>query len=857
MWKNTPIGSIDGEIEYVSIRDSVNDGEAAALLHHKGEDGLPVRCALSITNYRIAIRPVTKNGSNSLDFFLPLLSIGTWSVPRGSMTSAYRAVFQRGCGQQLSKVDATQRSSDAPPSLTEINAHSSIHTLKICTKYLWEVEVVLQGERVANTVSGLRSLFSVTHIKSMPAFALYRERYSKRCEVKDDGNDYEEKDQEENASNEWEEDNDDSGENRIPRSVPMEAVEFGWNLYDPDRELERQLCLCPGSDVPDVEDMSRVGPRRDLRPWFRLTCANQPLNGYGKSPTYAFRVVVPNAASDNLIQDAMRARSRARFPAISFVHLATGAVLARASQPLLKSPGLRQDGELCRMLTNNGYHAHNAEPRREAFAVNPTEVIRGGGSINSKNKMVPPPSLFEADSDEGEPRISTLTQQNTLPMPRRQRTLVVADCRPQSAALANQALGGGFESGPTYSFCEVKFHGIENIHGVMQSFSKLKSLIQQFNGKQPRDDFLSQLHETKWLRHVQRVLMCSSEIAEGLDRGESFLVHCTDGWDRTPQCVATAMLLLDPFYRTIVGFSVLVEKEFCSFGHKFAERCEHQVCGDTSYASDTGVSGSDTDAQSSSGKLQPSPIFLLWVDVLFQVVRQFPRYFEFTPKLLEYIGETVYACLYGTFLCNGERERMFEGVRLNTASVWTDICSAARRERAGEAPLYFVNDSYDSTTAWEYISKKKGCGIQRISPSCSSKRIVFWESFYLQYDEDQYSLDLGEESQKATKRVVFHDAWENYFEKFVKDSCAMRRKEVVKMRNLLRTINVARAPLPMSSPQKKNYTKRCNHCHTELRMFSREQCSGCGSAMCENCTVDLEKGVKMCRNCYKDREWYS
>ena len=69
----------------------------------------------------------------------------------------------------------------------------------------------------------------------------------------------------------------------------------------------------------------------------------------------------------------------------------------------------------------------------------------------------------------------------------------------------------------------------------------------------------------------QLVLTGAIQVADRVSSGKSsVVVHCSDGWDRTAQLTSLAMLMLDSFYRSIEGFEILVQKEWISFGHKFA-----------------------------------------------------------------------------------------------------------------------------------------------------------------------------------------------------------------------------------------------------------------------------------------------
>ncbi|XP_042562198.1 myotubularin-related protein 2 [Clupea harengus] len=231
--------------------------------------------------------------------------------------------------------------------------------------------------------------------------------------------------------------------------------------------------------------------------------------------------------------------------------------------------------------------------------------------------------------------------------------LFIFDARPSVNAAANKMKGGGFESEDAYQNAELVFLDIQNLHVMRESLRKLKEVVY------PNIDeahWLSNLESTHWLEHIKAVLAGALRIADKVESGKtSVVVHCSDGWDRTPQLTSLAMLMLDAHYRTIRGFQVLLEKEWLSFGHRFQLRIGH---GDKNH----------TDADR-------SPVFLQFIDCVWQMTRQFPAAFEFNEYFLITILDHLYSCLFGTFMCNSEQQRLKEELPKKTVSLWSLINS--------------------------------------------------------------------------------------------------------------------------------------------------------------------------------------
>lgn len=165
------------------------------------------------------------------------------------------------------------------------------------------------------------------------------------------------------------------------------------------------------------------------------------------------------------------------------------------------------------------------------------------------------------------------------------------------------------------------------------------------------------------------------------------------GGDRTAQLTSLSMLMLDSYYRTMKGFQVLIEKEWLSFGHKFEQRTGH---GNDHYQ--------DGDR---------SPVFLQFVDCVFQLTKQFPSSFEFNEQFLIIMLDHLYSCLFGTFLCNSEAQRVKEDLKNKTVSFWS-----------------FINSHLDDFLNPLYSPSNNHV----IFPVASLRRINLWTAYYCRWN---------------------------------------------------------------------------------------------------------------------------
>ena len=344
-----------------------------------------------------------------------------------------------------------------------------------------------------------------------------------------------------------------------------------------------------------------------------------------------------------VFQQSAAFRSEQRLPMLTYAAPNGGGSIWRASQPKVGLQGNRNTADewLLKQILE--------------------QSAKANALFRQSQPVIPRNILLQLT---GSPTYEHL-QNNWLPQfPNGASELKIMDLRPRSSAMANRTGGYGYENTSNYENTTLQFCNIGNIHAVRDAYQKISNLC--MNSSVQDMQWNSSMEDTKWLSFTRLILAASWECAYWVHVFHyPVFLHCSHGWDRTSQVAGVAQLLLDPYYRTMEGFACLVEKDFMSFGHPFHTRCAHGVGGSGNGNGSNNASNPDFDEG------QVSPVFMQFLDCVYQVVAMYPEAFEFNTRYLLDLSDHVYSCRFGNFLCDTEREReTVAGIRQRTHSVW-------------------------------------------------------------------------------------------------------------------------------------------------------------------------------------------
>ncbi|XP_045115800.1 myotubularin-related protein 10-B-like isoform X6 [Portunus trituberculatus] len=210
--------------------------------------------------------------------------------------------------------------------------------------------------------------------------------------------------------------------------------------------------------------------------------------------------------------------------------------------------------------------------------------------------------------------------------------------------------------------------------------------------------YFSRLESSRWLSHVSKCLEVAQNAATAiLHQNSSVILQDASGCDLSAVISSLVQLLLDPHVRTIRGFHCLIQKEWVALGHPFTKRLGH----------------------TRNQVEEQSPVWLLFLDCVYQVSLQHHTALEFTSEYLVALWHAAHCSLHSSFMFNSvsakysasdvlQRENPQQPIYLRPVwSWWAENKSIIENEQNGsdEEPLDCKTSAREAFLNVHYIQK--------------------------------------------------------------------------------------------------------------------------------------------------------
>ncbi|KAL3276331.1 hypothetical protein HHI36_011714 [Cryptolaemus montrouzieri] len=263
---------------------------------------------------------------------------------------------------------------------------------------------------------------------------------------------------------------------------------------------------------------------------------------------------------------------------------------------------------------------------------------------------------------------------------------------------------------------------------INASYIKLRDLCVPENTRQFKQQdfkFYGLLDNSKWLNYISICLGKAVEAADQLSKQNSTIV-LQEGNGTDMNCLISSIIqiILDPHFRTKYGLQSLIQKEWVAMGHQFAYRLGHILDKDVEFC----------------------PLFLLFLDCVWQLLQQFPTAFKFSETYLTTLWDSVGISIFDTFLFNCEHDRVVAETgqdKLVLRSVWDWNKQFSERDIA-----FFCNPLFlDSFT-------------EKLIPQTGTSALTLWTQCYFRWIPDLEIRCGGRPQIDLSVRLIVSEVWE-------------------------------------------------------------------------------------------------